>query len=339
MDKRVIFAVAGSGKTTHIVDSLSRSRRSLIITYTVGNYNNLCRKISEKFNGEWPENICVMRYFVFLHRFCYKPFLSDKVKAKGIIYDKNPNYTLGQNTLAYYISPGRYLYSNRLALLIEKCGLINDLKSRLAKYFDELIVDEVQDIAGRDFSFLEQLMTANMDMLFVGDFYQHTYDTSRDGNTNKNLFDNFGRYEARFTRKGFLSDKTTLVNSWRCSPNICNFITENLGIEMHSNRPETTDHEESDIVFVPDGPQADTILADPSIIKLHYQNSSEYGAFHKNWGDTKGEDHYQDVCVMLNKKTAAKYAARKLHELPPTTKNKLYVAITRAHGKVYLLNE
>ena len=54
-----------------------------------------------------------------------------------------------------------------------------------------IIIDEIQDIAGRDFSFLEQLMTANMNMLFVGDFYQHTYDTSRDGNTNKNLFDKF----------------------------------------------------------------------------------------------------------------------------------------------------
>lgn len=146
MDKRVIFAVAGSGKTTHIVDSLSRRRRSLIITYTVGNYNNLCRKISEKFNGEWPENICVMRYFVFLHRFCYKPFLSDVFKAKGIVYENNPNLTLRQDNQAYYISPKGYLYSNRLALLIEKCGFI-DLKSRLAKYFDELIIDEVQDIA------------------------------------------------------------------------------------------------------------------------------------------------------------------------------------------------
>lgn len=48
MDKRVIFAVAGSGKTTYIVDSLSRDKRSLIVTYTVGNYNNLCCKISEK---------------------------------------------------------------------------------------------------------------------------------------------------------------------------------------------------------------------------------------------------------------------------------------------------
>ena len=237
MDKRVIFAVAGSGKTTYIVDSLSRDKRSLIVTYTVGNYNNLCRKISEKFNGDWPENIWVMGYFTFLYRFCYKPFLADRFRTRGIFYEKNPNNRLRQCDISYYITSSGYIYSNRLALLIEQTGSMEALKRRLEKYFDEFIVDEIQDIAGRDFSFLEQLMTANINMLFVGDFYQHTYDTSRDGNVKKNLFDNFPNYEARFISRGFLPDKTSLVKSWRCSPSICRFITENLGIEIYS-QPE-----------------------------------------------------------------------------------------------------
>ena len=213
------------------------------------------------------------------------------------------------------------------------------LRRRLEKYFDEFIVDEIQDIAGRDFSFLEQLMTANINMLFVGDFYQHTYDTSRDGNANKNLFDNFPSYEARFINQGVLSDKTSLVKSWRCSPSICRFITENLGIEIYSNQNTAMGSEASDIIFLSEQAQINSILANPNIVKLHFQNSSKYGSGHRNWGDTKGEDHYQDVCVMLNKATAAKYATGKLCELAPSTRNKLYVAITRAHGKVYLINE
>ena len=39
-------------------------------------------------------------------------------------------------------------------------------------------------MGGRDFNFLEAIMEANINMLFVGDFYQHTFDTSRDGATN-----------------------------------------------------------------------------------------------------------------------------------------------------------
>ena len=339
MDKRVIFAVAGSGKTTYIIDSLSHNKRSLIVTYTIGNYNNLCEKILKKFNGIWPENICVMKYFTFLYRFCYKPFLSDKVKAKGIFYERNPNNRLRKTNRAYYITPAGYIYSNRLALLIEESGVTEKVKNRLEKYFDEFIVDEVQDIAGRDFSFLEQLMTTNINMLFVGDFYQHTYDTSRDGSTNKSLFDNFSKYEARFTRQGFMSDRTSLVKSWRCSPSICDFITKNLKIEISSNQTLESGDETSDVVFVSEQSQIDNILDNPNIVKLHYRGSSKFGAGHKNWGETKGEDHYCDVCVLLNKTTAAKYAAQKLHELQPSTKNKLYVAITRAHGKVYIINE
>ena len=58
-----MFAAAGSGKTTHIVNSLSRDKRSLVITYTIANYENLYRKILHKFEGDWPENIVLMRYY------------------------------------------------------------------------------------------------------------------------------------------------------------------------------------------------------------------------------------------------------------------------------------
>lgn len=170
MDKKLMLAVAGAGKTSHIINNLSATKRTLIVTYTIGNYNNLLEKISAKFNGEWPENVTVMKYFSFLYSFCYKPFLADRIRAKGIIYESNPNQFANQS-------------------------------------------------------------------------------------------------------------------------------------------------------------------------ERKYQNGHRYGSGHKNWGETKGEDCYGDVCVLLNKNTARKYAAGKLSELPASTRNKLYVAITRAHGNVYFINE
>lgn len=71
MDKRVIFSAASSGKTTYIVNCLSDQRRSLIVTYTNGNYANMLKKICVKFDGKWPENITLMTYFSFLYGFCY----------------------------------------------------------------------------------------------------------------------------------------------------------------------------------------------------------------------------------------------------------------------------
>ncbi|MBD5526731.1 MAG: AAA family ATPase [Lachnospiraceae bacterium] len=336
MDKRVIFAVAGAGKTTYIVDNLTSTKRSLIVTYTIANCENLRKKITEKFDGVWPSNVTLLSYFSFLHGFCYKPFLSDMYKTCGIIYKPNPNRFERQNDLSYYMTDNRYLYSNRLSLFMEKQGILEDIKNRICKYFDEFIIDEIQDISGRDFSFLENLMENSIDMLFVGDFYQHTYDTSQDGNVNGKLFESKKIYEARFANKGFIVDNTTLKKSWRCSQNICQYIRDNLDIDISSNRGET---DNTTIEFIDNKQQINFILMDDKIIKLHYQNGAKVGAYHKNWGETKGEDCYQDVCVMLNKKTAKERTAGRLAELPPSTKNKLYVAITRAKGNVYIINE
>ena len=336
MDKQVIFAVAGSGKTTHIVNSLSVNKRSLIVTYTISNFKNLSEKIANKFHGNWPENITLLTYYQFLFRFCYKPFLSDRIKARGIIYEPNPNQFARQNNISYFLSSGGYFYSNRLAFFINQ-NLSEQVKRRIEKYYDEFIIDEIQDIAGRDFTFLETLMGTNVNMLFVGDFYQHTFDTSRDGNVNKSLFDDFSTYEARFVSKGFVSDRTTLVNSWRCGKKICDFISANLGISISSNR--STDDDEPSILFISDSASVETILANPAIIKLHFRESYKFGAGRRNWGDTKGEDNHEDVCVMLNKTTAEYYKKEKLCDLKPSTRNKLYVAITRAHGNVYLIYE
>ena len=335
MDKRVIFAVAGSGKTTYIVDSLSKNKRSLIVTYTISNYENLARKITEKFDGIWPDSISLMTYFQFLYRFCYKPFLSDCVKARGIIYEQNHDQFARQTERKYYLTSGGYFYSNRLSLFLEKTHVVEEIIVRIEKYFDEFIIDEIQDIAGRDFNFLESLMPANLNMLFVGDYYQHTFDTSRDGNVNQSLFDDRVAYEKRFTDKGFISDSTALVKSWRCGKRICDYISTNLGISISSHRVDDT----GSITFVSDPAEIEAIVSDQAITKLHYRECSKFGYGHRNWGDTKGEDHHVDVCVMLNKNTAKLHRQSKLCDLPPSTRNKLYVAITRAHGNVYLIYE
>jgi len=344
MDKKLIFAVAGSGKTTHIVESLSCDRRALIVTYTNGNYDNLRQKITKKFNNQWPENITLMTYFSFLYNFCYKPLLSDRIRACGILLDtemmhkqqaERRAHGVSHGRKIFYMTTGNYFYTNRLAYFIERY-IMDDVKERIEMFFDTFVIDEVQDIAGRDFNFLEQLMATNVNMLFVGDFYQHTFDTSRDGNTNKSLFNSKTAYQKRFTDKGLKLDSTTLIKSWRCSQSISNYIQDNLGISMSSHRPAT---DNTSIEHITEARQITSILNEECIIKLHYQNGAKFGIGHKNWGESKGEDHYHDVCVLLNPTTLKRFKAGKLTELPLSTKNKLYVAITRARGNVYFIDE
>jgi len=333
MDKRVIFAVAGSGKTTYILNQLSLDKRSIIITYTNNNIKNLKNGIIEKF-GFFPDNITLLPYFSFIYSFCYKPFLSYKYKTKGINYNPNPNRFAKQTNLDYYIDSNGRIYSNRISKILEKTGELNNINSRLEKYYDNLFVDEIQDFAGNDFNFLKTITKASIDILFVGDFYQHTFDTSRDGSINKNLHNDLDNYKSYFGNMGLEIDTTTLSNSYRCSPSVCEFITNGLKIKINSHKQENTE-----VRLVDNEEEANEIYNNKEIVKLFYQEHYRYNCFSRNWGDSKGENHYNDICVVLNKKTMDCYNKNSLDELPSQTKNKLYVACSRANNNLYFVND
>lgn len=53
--KKLVLAVAGSGKTQYIIDKLGRDNNFLIITYTNNNYINIKNRIIKKFNGSFPK--------------------------------------------------------------------------------------------------------------------------------------------------------------------------------------------------------------------------------------------------------------------------------------------
>jgi DNA helicase II / ATP-dependent DNA helicase PcrA len=332
MDKRVIFAVAGSGKTTLIINQLDLKRRVLIVTYTNTNYSHLLDEITKKF-GNFPPNIRLYTYFSFLYSFCYKPIFFLKHKPKGISYKINPNFYIKQTEKSFYFDEENRLYSNRISRLLIYKNSIKEIIERIEKYFDALYIDEVQDIAGNDFSLLEELSKANVEFLLVGDFFQHTFDTSRDGNVNSKLFDDYEKYKARFEKMGMAIDENTLVNSYRCTPSVCEFIRTRLGISIFSNREES-----SVVKSVLDQDQINVIMLDNEIVKLFFKEHYKHNCYSKNWGECKGEDNYVNVCVVLNKTTYEQFNKKSI-QLQPSTKNKLYVACTRARKDLVFIPE
>lgn len=331
MDKRVILAVAGSGKTTYILNQLSLKKRSLVITYTNNNVRNLKNGIIEKF-GYFHENITLLPYFSFLYSFCFKPFLLYKYKTKGINYNPNLNRYVKQTNPQYYIDKNKRVYSNRISKLIAQNGELENVNARLEKYYDNLFIDEIQDFAGNDFNFLRNIAKANLNVLFVGDFHQHTFDTSRNGSVNKTLHDCYDKYKEHFKRMGVEVDTISLDKSYRCSPSICKFITNNLKITISSHKKEQTI-----VKFIETEKEAIKIFNDKHIVKLFYQEHYRYNCFSRNWGDSKGENHYNDICVVLNKTTLKSYNA--LENLNPQTKNKFYVACSRANNNLYFVSD
>lgn len=333
MDKKVVFAVAGSGKTKLIIDSLSEDTKSIIVTYTTSNFDNLKERIINKF-GHFPPNIKLYTYFTFLYSFCYKPFCNEVMITRGINYNQQPNQYAKKTAREHYVDTDGRLFSSRIAKLLIDLNIMPDIIERINKYYDNFYIDEIQDFASNDFNFIVALATVKSKLLYVGDFYQHTFDTSRDGATRKNLHNDYTKYQKEFQSAGIAVDVTMLLKSWRCNATITNFIATHLKIPIESNREEC-----SKILELTDKEDIKSVFNDITIVKLFYQKHYDYSCFSKNWGDCKGEDRYYDVCVVLNNTTYTKFAANELHQLPSSTLNKLYVAISRTKNNLYFISE
>lgn len=334
MDKTLILAVAGAGKTTEIINNIKKDDKTLIITYTENNYNILKNNIIKKFKGI-PDNIKIYTYFTFLYRFCFLP-LKKGFKVKGLDFNSNPNkYIKAKDINYYYNRVSKKMYHNRLAKICSDY-FIDDIIKRIEKYFNYIYIDEIQDFASHDFNLLLNLIKTNCNILLVGDFYQHTFDTSRDGNVNSNLYNDYDNYinKIKNSDSNIKVDTVNFLKSKRCSKQVCEFITEYLKIKI-----ESYNNHDSIIREIDDENTIEKIANNDNIVKLFYQNSKKYDMKNKdNWGNSKGNT-YINTCVVLNKNSYEKYKKHKLNELPSSTKNKLYVALSRATNDVYIINE
>ncbi len=336
MDSKLILAVAGSGKTRYLIESLSLERRSIILTYTINNTENLRRRVIRKF-GFLPKNIRIHTYFSFLYQFCFQPLYQDAYEAKGMSFNKPPSRDRRKKSMTHYFIPNlRILYANRLAkffLEFEPDGL-SRVKQRLEKYYEDMFVDEFQDFTSYDFDFICELAKTRVKCQFVGDYHQHTFDTSRDGQFKKSLHLSEARFLAEVRKHGIEVDTTTLSKSYRCSPSVASFVRDSLGIEMGSQRED-----ETSIFFVEDQKEANNLLRDDNIVKLVYQNSKKMNFFSMNWGASKGLDDFNDVCIILNKKQFEQTQNLKAQEMNQKTLKKLYVACTRANRHIFFVRD
>lgn len=321
MDKRVIHAVAGSGKTRYIIESLDAGTRTAIITYTVTNQIELKNRIIAKF-GELPKNIHVFGLFQFLYSFCLRPYYNEK-KLKGIDFDTNVNRN------RFHDFNGEYIYSNKISkVLISRAQEYID---RINQFFDVIYIDEFQDLTAYDFDFALSLAACSIKVIYLGDFYQKTYSSSQVGTKGVGIQKDFDKWKSKLV--SFDWDDTTLSKSVRCPSRVCDFIRNTMGINIDGVRDlpieikELT--EKSDI---------GTVLKNDGIKKLFYQKSYEYPCNAKNWGDSKGSE-YESVCVVINKTTYESFKKNELSLLPSQTLSKFYVACTRTKGNLYFVEE
>lgn len=336
MDKQLVLAVAGSGKTRSIVERLTPDSRAIIVTYTTNNADTLRSRILAKF-GVIPENVKVLTYFTFVYNFCYLPIFQLEHKNRGIIFDINPPKVKGvtAESLSYYQSRSGYLYSQRLAMLLNRPGALTQVIQRLEEFYDYLVVDEIQDFGSHDIELLLGLAKARVNVLFVGDYYQHTFIAGQDGAKGRGLYKTgYEAYVGYFRNNSDLVvDTTSLQNSWRCSPTICQFVTDKLEIGMGSNLAKET----SVSNLFDSETDAKWVLENHEIKKLFLQKSYDYNCSSANWGESKGSE-FPDVCVVFSDEMAKVFEADK-PKFAPMTRSKLYVALTRSQRDLYFVRQ
>ena len=84
---------------------------------------------------------------------------------------------------------------------------------------------------------------------------------------------------------------------------------------------------------------AEELHARTDTVKLFFKEHYLYPCHAQTWGASKGQNHYQDVCVVMNATSWKKYAENDLAGLAALSRNKLYVACSRARGNLYVMPE
>ncbi|HFN7436523.1 Viral (Superfamily 1) RNA helicase [Streptococcus pneumoniae] len=336
-NKRLIHAVAGSGKTTKIIETIDPQKRNLILTYTETNQNTIRAKLIDKF-GYIPESTFIFGVFEFLYGFCLVPYLGKRPKGINFDYqpqgkfDKTAIDTTGrivQNQLSKSLLRGSLIYKRK------EIKFDNSYLDRIDKFFDCIYVDECQDFESDDFDWLLSLSNLNAEVSLLGDFYQKTLSTSRRGNKGKGIHSSFENWIKVISDSGFKIDLSSLSKSYRCPKIVCDFIVENLAIEISSQLEEKYS---APITLIDSQDKIESIMGDDNVMKLFYQKSYDYDCKNQNWGDSKGSE-YENVCVVLNQTTYKLFAADRLNELSSQTKSKFYVACTRTRGNLYFVKQ
>lgn len=359
MDKRVILAVAGAGKTYHICHTIDPNKRNLILAYTNENIYNIQRELCSAHNSI-PELTTVMTFDSFVYHnmiLPYEPSIAEyfgqsqfvsqgictidpppqRIKNNRGQMVANPKY-IPKDQLEHYITKNRQYYCATLSELVmqikkDRESLVKRIAARLNMFYDAVLIDEFQDFREYDYDLIITLSKQLKNVILVGDYHQHSVSaTNNSGKPFKKRSNDvsYADFVAELTQAGFSIDETTLEKSRRCSAEVCDFVTQKLGIHIVSY-----DEHEGSVIWADD--IATEILENDGIIKLVFQEASIYSFPAMNWSYSKG-DTVDVACVILTDRFDSLGSDKfSVKGVPVSTLNKLYVAMTRSSGTLYLI--
>ena len=227
MGNHLTLAVAGSGKTRGIVDhcaTMPIDRRVLVLTYTQANQAELRGRLATC-AGDHPE-IEVMGWYTFLLRNFARPFLPflfPGERVLGFNFEGRPHRMA--KGLHRFLDSGGAAYACELGRLANELITASDgaLLRRLQCIYEEVLIDEVQDLSSHDWEIIDALLSSRVDVHMVGDIRQAVLATNPRSSKNKRYAyaDSIHWFRER-EAKGILEISES-VETWRCRPEIAAF--------------------------------------------------------------------------------------------------------------------
>lgn len=332
------MCAAGGGKTTRIVDqAIAESTfRSALITYTRNNEKEIERKFYEH-GPAIPSRVEVMTWFTFLLRELARPYRrvlhSQRIEGYRWEEGRSVPFVPETNTAAHYFAEGRFIYSDKVSKFICKCDQVSNgaVMCRLAKRFDHIFIDEIQDLAGYDLDVLELILNAGIKLSMVGDHRQAILRTNQAKKNatfaGVNIVKKFQQWD-----KGGLAALSYEQNTYRCHQHIAD-----LGDSFFPNEPltkslntTTTGH---DGVFIVPNAKVKAYVQEyaPQILRLDKKTAC-HDLDAMNFGESKGLSF--DRALIFPHGLGKKWLGTgKLTHVEKSV-TKLYVGATRARYSV-----
>jgi len=337
---RVIFAAAGSGKTTELVNEALAlaSSRILFTTYTLENL----WQIREKFTrhaGSVPTNVALRSWYSFLLQDLVRPYqrsLTARPRVRSINFRDLPDEARFAKKATqkdrYYLTASGRIHRDRVSEFATEANAATKaaVMRRLERIYDYVFIDELQDLVGYDLEVLDALFSSTISVSCVGDPRQFTYSTNRSTKNKAFRGPELLRWLEQTPRCHNIALQTRVV-SHRCNAAICEFADGLFPAMPTTIAGNTTPSGHDGIFRIPRTAVEEYVQDHAPMILRHDRKTDTCGLAAMNFGASKGQtfDH-----VLIFPTGPMK---RYLKSGDPTTAGDLarfYVAVTRAKHSV-----
>lgn len=341
MPNLLTLAVAGGRKTQGLVDhckELPTDRRVLIVTFTQTNQQELIHRLGTQVGDR--HNLEVLGWYTFLLRHFAKPFLPFKFpreRVGGFNFEGRPSmYANGKQR---FMDVSNQIYACELGRLArELMAATPMLLRRLESIYDEILIDEVQDLSGYDWKIVHELLGSGIDVRMVGDVRQAVLSTNPRGQKNKR-YGYAGALEWFLVREkvGLLSiDYAT--TTYRCRTEIATFSDTIFDASWGFPGTKSENHavSEHDGVYLVNSKHVHQYVEQyrPQCLRSTIASGKEFALDFMNFKLSKGAT-FERVLIMPT--APIKAFIQKQTYLEATSAAAFYVAATRAKQSLAII--